>query len=196
MPLESGEIRIARAGNVYCFPCRFLLVAATNTCPCGNSGHPKKICRCSPQLLSRFSRKFSGPLLDRIDLSVSVLPMAGSDWCGTGEGEATAPIRARVKRCRGIQERRYAGNPCRTNGTARASFSELVSLFSPDARSFLTRAADRLSFSGRAMGKACRVARTIADLAGDKTVALPHLAEAIQYRLPDFALHGDTKTAR
>jgi magnesium chelatase family protein len=194
-PLESGEIRIARAGNVYCFPCRFLLVAATNPCPCGNSGHPKKICRCSPQLLSRFSGKFSGPLLDRIDLSVSVLPMAGSDWCGSGDGEASAAVRARVKSCRAAQERRYAGNPCRTNGTVRAPFSELVSLFSPDARSFLTRAADRLSLSGRALGKMSRVARTIADLAGERTVALPHLAEAIQYRLPDFARKEEGKSA-
>lgn len=194
-PLESGEIRIARAGNVYCFPCRFLLVAATNTCPCGNSGHPKKICRCSPQLLSRFSGKFSGPLLDRIDLSVSVLPMAGSEWCGSGEGEASAAVRARVKSCRAAQERRYAGNPCRTNGTVRAPFSELVSLFSPDARSFLTRAADRLSLSGRALEKVSRVARTIADLAGERTVALPHVAEAIQYRLPDFARKEEGKSA-
>jgi magnesium chelatase family protein len=190
-PLESGEIRIARAGNVVCFPCRFLLVAATNPCPCGNSSHPRKICRCSPQLLFRFARKFSGPLLDRIDLSVSVLPMAGSDWCGSGKGEASASVRERVKWCRMAQEKRYAGNPCRTNGTARVSFSELVSPFSPDARSFLTRAADRLSLSGRALGKVSRVARTIADLSGEKMVALPHVAEAIQYRLPDFALPGE-----
>jgi len=68
-PIESGEIRISRSGHRYRFPCRFLLLAATNPCPCGNAGHPRKVCRCSPQLLDRFSRKFSGPLLDRIDLA-------------------------------------------------------------------------------------------------------------------------------
>jgi len=192
-PLESGEIRIARAGNVYRFPCRFLLVAATNPCPCGNAGHPRRICRCSPPLLYRFGQKFSGPLLDRIDLSVSVLPMTGADWCGPASGEASAAVRERVKQCRKVQERRYSGRSCRANGTVRAPFSELTSHLSPDARAFLTRAADRLSFSGRAMGRVCRVARTIADLSGEKTVSLHHLAEAAQYRLPDFTLHGERR---
>jgi magnesium chelatase family protein len=190
-PIESGEVRIARAGNVYRFPCRFLLVAATNPCPCGNHGHPRRICRCPPPLLSRFARKFSGPLLDRIDLSVSVLPMAGADWGGDASGEASATVRERVRRCRCVQERRFAGRACRANGTAGAAFSELASHLSPDARSFLTRAADRLGLSGRALCKVCRVARTIADLAGEKAVSLSHVAEAAQYRLPDFAAKGD-----
>ncbi|MGE5699244.1 MAG: YifB family Mg chelatase-like AAA ATPase [Deltaproteobacteria bacterium] len=195
-PIESGEIRIARAGSVYRFPCRFLLVAAANPCPCGNLGHPRRICRCPPPLLSRFARKFSGPLLDRIDLSVSVLPMAGEDWGGAASGEDSATVRERVKRCRSIQERRFAGRACRANGTARAAFSELASHLSPEARSFLTRAADRLGLSGRALCKVCRVARTIADLAGEKSVSLPHVAEAVQYRLPDFAAHGEGKNGR
>ena len=76
-PVESGEIRISRSGHRFRFPCRFLLLAATNPCPCGNAGHPRKVCRCSPPLLDRFSRKFSGPLLDRIDLAVSVQPVRG-----------------------------------------------------------------------------------------------------------------------
>jgi magnesium chelatase family protein len=192
-PLESGEIRIARAGCAYCFPCRFLLVAATNPCPCGNHGHPRRICRCPPPLLSRFGRNFSGPLLDRIDLSVSVLPLAGADWCGSASGEASAAVRERVKRCRKVQEKRYTGRPCRANGTVRAPFSELASLLSPDARAFLTRAADRLGMSGRALGRVCRVARTIADLSGEKTVSLPHVAEAVQYRLPDFTLRDESR---
>lgn len=192
-PLESGEIRIARAGSVYRFPCRFLMVAATNPCPCGNSGHPRRICRCPPPLLSRFARRFSGPLLDRIDLSVSVLPTAGADWYRASSGEGSAPVRERVKRCRKVQENRYAGRACRANGTVLAPFSELSSHLSPDARAFLTRAADRLSLSGRALGKVCRVALTIADLAGERMVSLPHLAEAVQYRLPDFTLHDERK---
>jgi magnesium chelatase family protein len=186
-PLESGEIRIARAGYVFRFPSRFLMVAATNPCPCGNSGHPRRICRCAPPLLSRFARNFSGPLLDRIDLGISVPPMAGRDWEGVLSGESSATVRERVKGCRKVQDTRYAGRPCRTNGAVRAPFSELASHLSPPARAFLTRSADRMGLSGRALCKICRVARTIADLAGEKTVSLPHLAEAVQYRLPDFA---------
>ena len=192
-PIESGEIRIARAGNIYRFPCRFQLIAASNPCPCGNSGHPRRICRCPPPLLSRFARRFSGPLLDRIDLSVSVLPLGGADWSGAGGGETSQAVRERVMRCRKTQEKRYAGRPCRTNGTVRAPFSELASHLSPEARSLLTRAADRLGLSGRAICRVARVARTIADISGEKTAALPHVAEAIQYRLPDFARQPDEK---
>ncbi len=193
-PLESGEVRIARAGCVYRFPCRFLLVAATNPCPCGNSGHPKRICRCTPTALSRFSRLFSGPLLDRIDLSVTVIPVEGSEWCDGIQGESSASVRDRVKRCREVQRRRYGGNPCCANGNVSAPLSELAAPLLPDARSFLARAADRFSFSGRSLGKIARVARTIADLSSEERIALPHVAEAIQYRLPGFTLQDDEKS--
>ena len=184
-PLESGEIRISRAGHRYRFPCRFLLLAASNPCPCGNAGHPRKVCRCSPGEIGRFRRKFSGPLLDRIDLAVSVLPLAADAWSVDGAGEPSGGVRERVVACRAVQEARYEGRPHRTNGTIRASTSELLRELSPEARAFLGRAADRLSLSGRAVGKACRVSRTIADLAGERQVSLPHVAESLQYRFPE-----------
>jgi len=186
-PLESGEIRISRAGHRYRFPCRFLLLAASNPCPCGNAGHPKRMCRCSPQAIDRFTRKFSGPLLDRIDLAVSVAPVAPEAWAGDAAGEPSETVRERVVVCRAVQEARYAERPQRTNGTVRASTQEMLRELAPEARAFLTRAAERLSLSGRAVGKACRVARTIADLAGERRVALPHVAEGLQYRLPGIA---------
>jgi magnesium chelatase family protein len=185
-PVESGEIRISRSGHRYRFPCRFLLLAATNPCPCGNAGHPRKICRCSPTLLERFSRKFSGPLLDRIDLAVSVLPIAVDTWSGETSGESSATVRHRVEACREVQDARYAGRLFRTNGTVRSGTPELLRELTPEAAAFLTRAAERLSLSGRAIGKACRVARTIADLATERRVGLPHAAEALQYRLTEF----------
>jgi magnesium chelatase family protein len=86
-----------------------------------------------------------------------------------------------------VQEARYGGRSQRTNGTARASTSELLKELAPEARAFLGRAADRLSLSGRAVGKVCRVARTIADLAGERRIALPHVSESLQYRLPETA---------
>jgi len=183
-PLETGEIRVSRAGHRYRFPCRFLLLAATNPCPCGNAGHPKRVCRCSPHAVQRFARKFSGPLLDRIDLAVSVAAVAPEAWSGDEAGEGSGAVRSRVAACRAVQEGRYAGRPQRSSGTVRASTSELLRDLAPEARGFLQRAAERMSLSGRAIGKVCRVARTIADLAGERRVGLPHVAEGLQYRLP------------
>lgn len=185
-PIESGEIRICRAGRRYRFPCRFLLLAASNPCPCGNAGDPRRICRCPPPALERFSRKFSGPLLDRIDLSVAVRPLAPEAWSGGSTGEPSGEVRRRVDACRDIQEARYAGRPYRANGTVRASTAELMRDLTPEARRFLMRAAERLSLSGRSIGKTCRAARTIADLAGDARVGLPHIGEALQFRMPVF----------
>ena len=133
-PLESGEIRIVRAGNVYRFPSRFLLLAATNLCPCGSAGHTKRICRCSPPVLHRFSQKFSGPLLDRFDLSVTVAPLSAGDWSASSGGEESAAVGRRVARARRLQSRRFAGRPFRTNGTAGVPYSEITSSFSPEAR--------------------------------------------------------------
>lgn len=194
-PLEAGEIRLARAGHVVRFPCRFQLVAATNPCPCGNAGHPIKICRCAPAAIERFARRFSGPLLDRIDLSVSVRPPELSFLKGD-TGEESAAVRKRVTQCRLIQRRRFAGAPFQSNGTARLSLAEMAPWLSPQARALLFSTADRLGLSGRAVAKTCRVARTIADLAGEKTILSSHLAEALEYRLPSFGEAGERQQAR
>ncbi len=190
-PLESGEIRIARAGASCRFPSRFLLAAATNPCPCGNAGNPRRICRCPPTLRAAYARRFSGPILDRIDLAVTLMPVPGAEWAGAPTGEVSASVKLRVAACRELQRRRYpdggidAGT--RTNGQALLSLSGMTSGMASEARTFLIRAADKMSLSGRVLAKTCRVARTIADLSCERTVALPHLAEALQYRLPGLS---------
>ncbi len=186
-PLEAGEIVLARAGIACRFPCRFLLLAATNLCPCGNGGHPRKICRCTPAERDRFSRKFSGPLLDRVDLALTVAPVPGAAWANGSKGEDSSSVRRRVAECRELQSRRHARRPWRTNGESRLPLSDLLASFTPEARALLTRTADRMQLSGRALNRAGRVARTIADLARERRVASPHVAEAVQYRLPDLA---------
>jgi magnesium chelatase family protein len=101
-------------------------------------------------------------------------------------GESSAAVRHRVEACRAVQEARYAGRLSRTNGIVRSSTAELLRGLTPEAAAFLARAAERLSLSGRAIGKTCRVARTIADLAAERRAGLPHVAEALQYRLSGF----------
>jgi len=111
--------------------------------------------------------------------------VTGRDWGCSGVLFLWA-VRRRVEACREIQEARYAGRGSRTNGTVRSGTAEMLRELTPEAAAFLTRAAERLSLSGRAIGKACRVARTIADLAGERRAGLPHAAEALQYRLSGF----------
>ncbi|MEN4919397.1 YifB family Mg chelatase-like AAA ATPase [Achromobacter spanius] len=179
-PLEAGRVVIARALHAAQFPARFQLVAAMNPCPCGWRGHPARACACTPDQVSRYAGKISGPLLDRIDLHVT-LPPSDPDWMAAAPGEASDAVRARVVRCR---ERQHARQGKPNAGLAGAELDEFCAM-DDAARNLMSQAMRRLKGSARAMHRALRVARTIADLDGQDRLAACHVAQAVQYRRPE-----------
>ena len=177
-PLESGTITIVRAAHRAEFPARFQLVAAMNPCPCGYLGSSLRVCRCSPDQVSRYQGKLSGPLLDRIDLHVEVGALAAEELIGTPPGESTASIRVRVAAAR---ERSVNRQGMANQALSGKALDEQCKLDDAAAK-FLNTAAARLGWSGRSMHRCLKVARTIADLSGAAIVQVTHVAEAVQYR--------------
>jgi magnesium chelatase family protein len=177
-PLETGHITISRAARQADFPARFQLVAAMNPCPCGYLGHPSRACRDTPDQIARYRGRISGPLLDRIDIQISVPALTEDELMQAGAGESSAQIRARVEAARARQIARQ-GKPNAALGP-----QEIEAFCKPDAagENLLKQAIARLNLSARAYHRILRLARSIADLAGSEALATAHLAEAIQYR--------------
>lgn len=182
-PLESGRITVSRAARRADFPAQFQLVAAMNPCPCGYLGHHDSRCRCTPDQVVRYRSRISGPLLDRIDLQIEVPALPEDDLIRPGEGEPSAAVRVRTEEARARALVRQ-GKP-----NARLATREIDEHCAPDARgeTLLKQAIARLGLSARAYHRILRVARTIADLAGEASVHSGHVAEAIQYRRLDRA---------
>ena len=185
-PLEDRKITISRAKYTVEYPCSFMFVASTNPCPCGYYGDPTHHCICTPGQIARYFSKFSGPLMDRIDLQVQCSALSYQDISNTAPGESSASIRQRVIKARQIQEQRYkdySGIYCNAQMTEKMihEFAE------PDEAglSMLRMAMERLSLSARAYSRILKVARTIADLEGSERVQSQHIAEAISYRSLD-----------
>ena len=185
-PLEDRKITISRAKYTVEYPCSFMFVASTNPCPCGYYGDPTHHCICTPGQIARYFSKFSGPLMDRIDLQVQCSALSYNDISNTAPGESSASIRERVIKARQIQEQRYkdySGIYCNAQMTEKMihEFAE------PDEAglSMLRMAMERLSLSARAYSRILKVARTIADLEGSEKVQSHHIAEAISYRSLD-----------
>jgi len=182
-PLESGRISVARAARQADFPAQFQLVAAMNPCPCGYLGHYSGKCRCTPDQVARYRSKISGPLLDRIDLQIEVPAVAQQDLVRNASGEASDAIRSRVDAARRRQLERQ-GKP-NLQLTTREIDQQCVA--DETGAMLLRQAISRLGLSARAYHRVLKVARTIADLAGDSAIASGQVAEAIQYRRFDRA---------
>ncbi|MBI4366484.1 MAG: ATP-binding protein, partial [Deltaproteobacteria bacterium] len=187
-PLESGVIHIARADYRYRFPARFALVAASNPCRCGNFGHPMAACRCSLQHIQQYRQKLSGPLMDRMDLHVELGWMSPETTMETAPGESSAAVRARVLAARARQVQRARGRGPLVNAALGPRLLKEWCAPTAEARQLLTSAITRHGFSARAHDRILRVARTIADLAGEDRIAAPQMAEAIQFRALDRPL--------
>ncbi|MDB5800572.1 MAG: YifB-like chaperone [Rhodocyclales bacterium] len=177
-PLETGRITISRAAQRVDFPARFQLVAAMNPCPCGYLGHPKRACRCTPDQIARYRGKLSGPLLDRIDLTLEVGTLDADALQSAPAGEATAAIRDRVQRAHVRQHIRQGG----LNAHLDAAGIEIHCVADDRAKQLLKQAIDKLGLSARAYHRTLKVARTIADLAGLEVIGSTQVAEAVQYR--------------
>lgn len=177
-PLENGRITISRAARQADFPARFLLVAAMNPCPCGYLGHPSGKCHCTPDQISRYRARLSGPLLDRIDLHVEVPALNEHELIDGAGGEASAAVAERVAAARQRQLERQ-GCP---NSALAGQASETHAHADTAGLNLLRQAITRFNLSARAYHRSLKVARTIADLAASPSVTAQHIGEAIQFR--------------
>ena len=182
-PLEDGHVVIARASGSVRYPSRFTLVGAMNPCPCGRAGDPSQRCLCGSADIVRYRARLSGPLVDRIDLHVTVRAVPLRQLAARDEREGSEVVRARVERARQRQRERYAQlGWSHANGRAPGRWLQTSAPIDADAREFLATAAERLGLSARAFHRVLRVARTIADLDDDNVTRIAHVAEALRFR--------------
>jgi magnesium chelatase family protein len=182
-PLEEGRVAVARSARTAVFPARFMLVGAMNPCPCGFAGDPSRECRCPPQVMTRYRDRLSGPLRDRLDLTVEVPALTLDALSDDAGGESTADVRARVVSARGRQAARYADDAIFTNSELTSALMAKHCAVDRPAQRVLRSALTRLSLSARGYDRVRKVGRTIADLAGDEQVGADHIAEALQFRM-------------
>ena len=184
-PLEDNIVSISRARGSAIFPSNFILIAAMNPCPCGNKGNKDKNCICKPNDLDRYARRISGPIIDRIDLWVTV---GNVDYKKLSDevvrSERTHTIKDRVKKARLIQEKRFANSKreLKTNSDMNVKELGLFASLAPEVKELLNDSAERLALSARAYHRVIKIARTIADLENSENIEANHILEALQYR--------------
>ncbi|MBI5669068.1 MAG: YifB family Mg chelatase-like AAA ATPase [Chloroflexi bacterium] len=182
-PIEDKTVTISRAKGSLTFPANFMLVLAMNPCPCGYYGDPVKTCSCTPNMITRYQSKLSGPLLDRIDIHVDVPRVEYDKLLSDSRAESSAAIRERVEQARQRQYERFAG--CKglyTNADMGVSEIREFCRLAPEAQQLLELSVRRMQLSARSYHRVLKLSRSIADLAGSARIEVQHVAEAIQYR--------------
>lgn len=184
-PIEDGVLAISRSRAKAVYPCRFMLVASSNPCPCGYLYHPKKSCVCSDREIKKYTKRISGPILDRIDLHIEV-PIVESDKFLENsldlKRESSEDIKKRVTESRNIQRERFVREAIFTNAEMKNSHIKKYCQLSKEAKQLLNRAIESFNLSARSYFKTIKIARTIADLGKSQDIELNHIAEALQYR--------------
>jgi len=186
--LEDGAVTVARTHSSVRFPADFMLVAAMNPCPCGYFTDPRKPCKCSAPQIDRYLARISGPLLERIDIHIEVPAVPISELRALQPGTDSETMRRQVARALEVQRARFGPASTKTNGRINSRELRMYATVDGEGERILRQAVSELGLSARAHDKVLRVARTIADLAGEERVTATHLAEAIQYRRLDRSL--------
>jgi magnesium chelatase family protein len=183
-PLEDHIVTISRAQGSVTFPANFMLIAAMNPCPCGNYGDPQKNCVCSESTVSRYQRRISGPLMDRIDIFVEVPRVDYEKLASLSQAEPSCSVRERVDGARQLQRERFKERAAQSNSEmSPADVRDFCQVdLCEDVQAFLKLATTQLSLSARAFHRILKVARTIADITGCPEITTAHVAEAVQYR--------------
>lgn len=183
-PLEDGRITVSRASGSVVYPAKVLMVAACNPCPCGYAGDPIERCTCSASALERYRRRLSGPILDRIDLHISVPRLMPEELVSLEGrcGESSSEVAKRVRAAREIQAERWSKYGIGSNSELPEKILRRNVVLKPEVRSFLLQALNRIRLSGRGLSRVLKVSRTIADLSASEDIALEHVAEALGYR--------------
>src|SRR6266542_3328270 len=181
-PLEDGRVVVARASGAVEFPARFMLVAASNPCPCGYEGDPRRSCRCLPHRVQLYRQRLSGPMLDRLDIQLTVPRLTRAELLGSGAVEGSGPVRDRVEAARERQRSRLAATPWTCNAQTPGGMARRQARLTEQAVAVLSEAVEGLALSGRGFDRAVKVARTIADLEGAERVDAVHVGEALSFR--------------
>jgi len=183
-PIEDGIVSISRAAGTVSYPAKFILVAASNPCPCGNFGSQIKRCVCMPGAVQRYQRRISGPIIDRIDLHIHVPAVRVEKLTvkRDTDTESSSVIQKRVQKAREHQIRRFAGSDIVANTEMSSRMVKEFCPLSEEAAGFLRQAVARMQLSARSFYRVTKVSRTIADLEGERFIGVPHIAEALQYR--------------
>lgn len=185
-PMEDGVVEIVRVMGHVRYPASFTLIAAINPCPCGYLGHPRRECTCTAKQIAKYRHRMSGPILDRIDLTVMVAPVEVEKLAVTDVGEgnriSSQEAKARVMKARAMQEKRFFGMHMYTNSQMRNKEVKSMCRLTKEAEQFLRLAAEKYDFSARSYMRLIKVARTIADLSESEDILQIHMAEALQYK--------------